>query len=151
MLSGAQMVSASHSFLSQGGSPRYPSWMAQLLTVPNDPRHLVVIVGGAVAGSEAAALCADRGILAVVVEQNDRPYGKIEDGLPRWHDKLRAQEYERIAPNLHRPVVRSSAHQAVRTSPVDADARLGSTQSCSPARGANGRVCRRRVAPRSRL
>jgi ferredoxin--NADP+ reductase len=79
--------------------------MAQLLIVPNDPRHLVVIVGGAVAGSEAAALCADRGILAVVLEQNDRPYGKIEDGLPRWHDKLRRKEYEHIAKNLQRPGV----------------------------------------------
>jgi len=79
--------------------------MAQLLTVPNDPRHLVVIVGGAVAGSEAAALCAQRGILAVVLEQNDRPYGKIEDGLPRWHDKLRRKEYEHIARNLQQPGV----------------------------------------------
>jgi ferredoxin--NADP+ reductase len=70
--------------------------------VPNDPRHVVVIVGGAVAGSEAAALCAERGILAVVLEQNDRPYGKIEDGLPRWHDKLRKKEYEHIDANLAR-------------------------------------------------
>ncbi len=71
-------------------------------TIPNDPQHVVVIVGGAVAGSEAAALCAERGILAVVLEQNDRPYGKIEDGLPRWHDKLRKKEYEHIDANLSR-------------------------------------------------
>jgi NADPH-dependent glutamate synthase beta subunit-like oxidoreductase len=70
--------------------------------IPNDPKHVVVIVGGAVAGSEAAALCAERGILAVVIEQNDRPYGKIEDGLPRWHDKLRKKEYEHIDANLAR-------------------------------------------------
>lgn len=70
--------------------------------IPNDPQHVVVIVGGAVAGSEAAALCAERGILAVVLEQNDRPYGKIEDGLPRWHDKLRRKEYEHIDGNLSR-------------------------------------------------
>jgi hypothetical protein len=70
-----------------------------------EPRHLVVICGGAVSGSEAAAICAARGILAVVLEQNTRPYGKIEDGLPRWHDKLRRQEYARIDENLTQPGV----------------------------------------------
>jgi ferredoxin--NADP+ reductase len=70
-----------------------------------EPRHLVVICGGAVSGSEAAAICAERGMIAVVLEQNVRPYGKIEDGLPRWHDKLRRQEYERIDENLSRPGV----------------------------------------------
>ena len=29
-------------------------------------------------------------------EQNRRPYGKIEDGLPRWHVALREKEYETI-------------------------------------------------------
>jgi len=72
---------------------------------PNAPQHVVVIVGGAVAGSEAAALCARRGILAIVIEQNDRPFGKIEDGLPRWHDKLRRKEYEQIGQNLQQPNV----------------------------------------------
>jgi NADPH-dependent glutamate synthase beta subunit-like oxidoreductase len=70
-----------------------------------EPRHVVVIGGGAVSGSEAAAFCADRGVTAIVLEQNPRPYGKIEDGLPRWHDKLRKQEYERIDANLRRPGV----------------------------------------------
>ncbi|MDB4990428.1 MAG: hypothetical protein JWN04_5606, partial [Myxococcaceae bacterium] len=79
--------------------------MAEPLTVPEQARHVVVIVGGAVAGSEAAALCAERGILAVVLEQNDRPFGKIEDGLPRWHDKLRRKEYQHIGENLRRPGV----------------------------------------------
>lgn len=69
------------------------------------PRHVVAILGGAVAGSEAAVLCASRGIYAVVIEQNDRPYGKIEDGLPRWHDALRKKEYERIDQNLSQPGV----------------------------------------------
>ena len=63
-------------------------------------RHVVAIVGGAVAGSEAAALVAEKGGIAVVFEQGARPYGKIEDGLPRWHDKLRLKEYERIDQNL---------------------------------------------------
>jgi ferredoxin--NADP+ reductase len=70
-----------------------------------EPRHVVVIAGGAVSGSEAAAACAERGILAIVYEQNLRPYGKIEDGLPRWHDKLRSKEYASIDENLARPEV----------------------------------------------
>jgi ferredoxin--NADP+ reductase len=79
--------------------------MSNLDQLLAEPRHLVVICGGAVSGSEAAALCAERGILAVVLEQNTRPYGKIEDGLPRWHDKLRRQEYARIDQNLSKPGV----------------------------------------------
>jgi ferredoxin--NADP+ reductase len=74
-------------------------------STPSEPQHVVVIVGGAVAGSEAAALCAERGILAIVLEQNPRPFGKIEDGLPRWHQKLRDKEYAQIAVNLTKPGV----------------------------------------------
>jgi hypothetical protein len=70
------------------------------------PRHVVAIVGGACSGAEAAAALADRGgIVVVVFEQNARPYGKIEDGLPRWHDKQRAQEYEKLREKLSRPAV----------------------------------------------
>lgn len=79
--------------------------MPHELAAPTTPQHVVVIIGGAVAGSEAAALCAERGILAVVVEQNDRPFGKIEDGLPRWHEKLRVKEYQQIGVNLRKPGV----------------------------------------------
>ncbi len=79
--------------------------MSQSLPIPSDSRHVIAIIGGAVAGSEAAALCAERGMLAVVIEQNDRPFGKIEDGLPRWHDKLRDKEYAQIRENLTRPGV----------------------------------------------
>ena len=68
-------------------------------------RHVVAIIGGAVAGSEAAAVCAERGAIAIVIEQGDRPFGKIEDGLPRWHDKLRRKEYQQITANLARPGV----------------------------------------------
>ena len=79
--------------------------MLDLQQLFSEPRHLIVICGGAVSGSEAAALCAERGSIAVVLEQNVRPYGKIEDGLPRWHEKLRQQEYSRIDANLSRPGV----------------------------------------------
>jgi NADPH-dependent glutamate synthase beta subunit-like oxidoreductase len=70
-----------------------------------DWQHLVVIIGGAVAGSEAAFQLTQRGVLCVVVEQNDRPYGKVEDGLPRWHEKLRLQEEKKIDEKLSHPAV----------------------------------------------
>ncbi len=72
----------------------------QALKDAAEPRPVVAIVGGAVAGSEAAAACAARGVIPVVFEQGERPYGKIEDGLPRWHEKLREKEYRRIGENL---------------------------------------------------
>jgi NADPH-dependent glutamate synthase beta subunit-like oxidoreductase len=67
------------------------------------PVHVVAIVGGAVSGSVAARILADKGCEVVVFEQNDRPYGKIEDGLPRWHTKLRRQEYKKIDERLAHP------------------------------------------------
>lgn len=69
------------------------------------PGHFVAIIGGAVAGSEAAARLAERGIYTVVFEQNRRPYGKIEDGLPKWHVKLQAQEEAKIDDKLSKPNV----------------------------------------------
>jgi ferredoxin--NADP+ reductase len=68
-------------------------------------QYVVAIVGGATAGAEAAALLAERDVVCVVFEQNVRPYGKIEDGLPRWHVKLRQKEYETINDRLGRPNV----------------------------------------------
>src|SRR5581483_9072399 len=67
------------------------------------PQAIVAIVGGATAGAEAASLFAERGVVCVVFEQNARPYGKIEDGLPRWHVKLRRKEFEAIDERLARP------------------------------------------------
>jgi len=69
------------------------------------PRHVVAVVGGAVSGAEAVDTLVSKGIHAVVFEQNDRPYGKIEDGLPKWHDKQRRQEYAKIDAKLDRPEV----------------------------------------------
>mgnify|MGYP005744265361 FL=1 len=57
---------------------------------------VVLIIGGAVSGSTAANKLIDAGIRSVVIEQNKMPYGKIEDGLPRWHDKQRSGEYDKI-------------------------------------------------------
>jgi len=57
---------------------------------------VVLIIGGAVSGSTAVKKLTDEGIRCVVVEQNRMPYGKIEDGLPRWHEKQRVNEYFKI-------------------------------------------------------
>jgi ferredoxin--NADP+ reductase len=67
--------------------------------------HFVAVIGGATAGAEAASRLADRGVSVFVFEQNRRPYGKIEDGLPRWHEALRKKEYESIDEKLSKPGV----------------------------------------------
>ena len=68
-------------------------------------QHFVAIVGGAIAGSVAAEILADHGVQVAVFEQNSRPYGKIEDGLPRWHVEQRKQEYGNIDARLRKPGV----------------------------------------------
>jgi NADPH-dependent glutamate synthase beta subunit-like oxidoreductase len=75
------------------------------MTTGASSQHIVAVVGGATAGAEAAAMLADQGARVVVFEQKSRPYGKIEDGLPRWHTKLRRKEYETINERLDRPGV----------------------------------------------
>jgi len=67
--------------------------------------HIAIIIGGAVAGSEAAFQLSQKGITTVVIEKNALPYGKIEDGLPKWHIKLRNREIERINTKLNHPLV----------------------------------------------
>lgn len=66
-------------------------------------RHVVAVVGAATAGAEIARIMAERGALVAVIEQNPRPYGKIEDGLPRWHVQQRKDEYEEINRRLDHP------------------------------------------------
>jgi ferredoxin--NADP+ reductase len=66
-------------------------------------RYVVAVVGAAVAGSEAARILAEHGALVFVFEQNARPYGKIEDGLPRWHVDQRREEYAKIDRRLSHP------------------------------------------------
>jgi NADPH-dependent glutamate synthase beta subunit-like oxidoreductase len=63
-------------------------------------KHVVAIIGGATSGAEAASVLSDHGCDVVVFEQNPRPFGKIEDGLPRWHAKQRAKEYVKIGEKL---------------------------------------------------
>jgi ferredoxin--NADP+ reductase len=73
--------------------------------LPNRDRHFVAVIGGAVSGSVAAEILADKGIRVAVFEQNVRPYGKIEDGLPRWHTEQRKQEYAHIDARMRKPNV----------------------------------------------
>jgi NADPH-dependent glutamate synthase beta subunit-like oxidoreductase len=65
----------------------------------------VAVIGGATAGAEVAGRLAERGAVVVVFEMNPRPYGKIEDGLPRWHVALREKEYENVRSKLEHPNV----------------------------------------------
>jgi NADPH-dependent glutamate synthase beta subunit-like oxidoreductase len=67
--------------------------------------HVVAVIGGATAGAEVAAHLAQRGVTVAVFDQNPRPYGKVEDGLPRWHRELRRKEYETIRGKLSSPGV----------------------------------------------
>lgn len=71
----------------------------------NPGHHFVAVIGGAISGSVAAEILADSGIRVAVFEQNTRPYGKIEDGLPRWHVEQRKEEYERIDARMKKPNV----------------------------------------------
>jgi ferredoxin/flavodoxin---NADP+ reductase len=73
--------------------------------MPENGQHFVAVVGGAVSGSVAAELLAAHGVRVAVFEQNTRPYGKIEDGLPRWHVEQRKQEYARIDARMKKPGV----------------------------------------------
>ncbi len=82
------------------------------MTSPS-PSHCVAVIGGAVAGAEAAGVLAAAGAEVVVFEQNPRPYGKIEDGLPRWHVALRRKEYGAIGEHLSRPHVHYVPNTAV--------------------------------------
>lgn len=68
-------------------------------------KHIVAVIGGAVSGSEAALQLSRRGIHAVVFDQQALPYGKIEDGLPKWHVGLRDKEIKKIDEKLNHPLV----------------------------------------------
>ncbi len=71
----------------------------------SNPSHCIAVIGGAVAGAEVAGKLAEAGCEVVVFDQNPRPYGKIEDGLPRWHVALRNKEYSAIGERLTQPGV----------------------------------------------
>ena len=74
-------------------------------SAPTTPAPCVAVIGGATAGAEVAGRLAERGAIVVVFEMNRRPYGKIEDGLPRWHVALREKEYQNVRSKLDHPNV----------------------------------------------
>ncbi len=76
-----------------------------MLRMPPTEQYAIAVIGGATAGAEAAGVFSQHGILTVVFEQNARPYGKVEDGLPRWHVALRRKEYKTIDGKLTAPHV----------------------------------------------
>jgi len=59
--------------------------------------------------SVAAEILADNGIRVAVFEQNTRPYGKIEDVLPRWHVEAAQTGNARIDARMKKQNVYSSA------------------------------------------
>ncbi|MBW2714243.1 MAG: FAD-dependent oxidoreductase, partial [Deltaproteobacteria bacterium] len=69
------------------------------------PPYAVAVIGGACAGAEVAHRLAQRGITVVIFEQNSRPFGKIEDGLPRWHAAQRNKEYASIEEKLSHELI----------------------------------------------
>ena len=66
----------------------------------------IAVIGGSVAGSEAAFQLAEKGYKVAVFDQLALPYGKIEDGLPKWHIKLRDKEEDLIDQKLQHPNIR---------------------------------------------
>jgi len=68
--------------------------------------HYVAIIGGSVSGSEAAAMLANQGVRVVVIDQNALPYGKLEDGLPKWHHNLRDKQEAEIDKKLDQALIR---------------------------------------------
>jgi len=73
------------------------------MSIKDSGHHFIAIVGGAVAGAEAAWQLSKRGFRVVVFDQGKLPYGKIEDGLPMWHYKLRDKEEESINRKIDQP------------------------------------------------
>ncbi|MFK5958386.1 MAG: hypothetical protein QM495_05870 [Lutibacter sp.] len=69
-------------------------------------KHYVAVIGGSISGSEAANLLAEKGFRVVVFDMNELPYGKIEDGLPKWHVNLRNRQIKEIDKKLNHPNIR---------------------------------------------
>ncbi len=76
------------------------------MSIKETGHHFIAIFGGAVAGAEAAFQLASRGFRVVVFDQSLLPYGKIEDGLPKWHYKLRNKEENNISEKIDNPNIR---------------------------------------------
>ena len=87
-----------------GKAARIPPMPPPTLPRPTE-EYAIAVIGGATAGAEAAGVFSANDVLTVVFDQNARPYGKVEDGLPRWHTALRRKEYGTIDQKLTAPHV----------------------------------------------
>lgn len=76
------------------------------MSLKESGHHFIAIFGGAVAGAEAAYQLSKRGFRIVVFDQAMLPFGKIEDGLPKWHAKLRDKEETNINQKINQPNIR---------------------------------------------
>ncbi|MCG8307561.1 MAG: FAD-dependent oxidoreductase [Cytophagales bacterium] len=76
------------------------------MSLKDSGHHFIAIFGGAVAGAEAAHQLSKRGFRVVIFDQALLPYGKIEDGLPKWHAKLRDKEEANIDMKINQPNIR---------------------------------------------
>lgn len=76
------------------------------MSLRDSGHHFIAIFGGAVAGAEAAYQLSKRGFRIIVFDQALLPYGKIEDGLPKWHAKLRDKEESNINQKIDQPNIR---------------------------------------------
>ncbi len=72
----------------------------------SNKKHYIAIIGGSISGSEAAFILAEKGYRVVVFEMNNLPYGKIEDGLPKWHVNLRNKQEQNIDQKLNHENIR---------------------------------------------
>jgi len=69
-------------------------------------KHYIAIIGGSISGSEAAFILAEKGYRVIIFEMNSLPYGKIEDGLPKWHINLRNKQEQNIDQKLNHENIR---------------------------------------------
>jgi len=76
------------------------------MSIKESGHHFIAIFGGAVAGAEAAFQLSKKGFRIVIFDQALLPYGKIEDGLPKWHYKLRDKEEANINSKINQPNIR---------------------------------------------
>lgn len=76
------------------------------MSLKESGHHFIAIFGGAVAGAEAAYQLSKRGFRIVVFDQAMLPFGKIEDGLPKWHAKLRDKEEANINQKINQVNIR---------------------------------------------
>lgn len=74
-----------------------------------DGNHIVAVIGGATSGAEVAMQLTNMDVEVAVFDRHLLPYGKIDDGLPRWHSKLQQKEFKNIDSKL--------SHQKVKYIP----------------------------------